>query len=141
MKRILVLSLCFAIAFCLIGCNNSKKNVTKNTSSKAENDTISEKVSFKITDEKDNILLSNEDIKKVEIIDSENGKFIAFTTTVEGRLKLENATTSNMGKSLNLVVNDVIVSSPTVSEVLREGVFTISGYYDIEGLYDTLVGK
>lgn len=137
MKRFLAVIISLIFCFSLVGCgfnsteNKSNENNTSDLQSKEQvselpdgstiykEATISENNVVEFKDNDGNVLIDNNDILKVYLKNSEdNGYYIEFEFTEDGRKKFKIATEENIGKAITISANGMILSSPTVNYVI-----------------------
>lgn len=95
---------------------------------------IEKKIQFK--DENNNVLLDSADIMFVCAKWSEyNSYYIQLEFNEQGTIAFANATKENIGKKMHIVLDEQILSSPTVVDEITDGIVIISNYES----YDELI--
>lgn len=80
-----------------------------------------------------NILVEGKDVEKAEAVvytDPQTNKtqyMVKLTFNEEGKEKFKNATQQLVGQTMSIWMDDVMISYPTVNQVISDGVATISG--------------
>lgn len=85
-------------------------------------ESVSAENEIKFIDEEDNILLDSQDIMFVSANWSEyNGYYIQLEFNEQGTIAFANATKENIGKTINIVLGEEILSSPMVNAEITDG--------------------
>ena len=81
-----------------------------------------------MVDEEGKVWLDVYDLKSATArVDSETGYIVELVFTDEGSKKLAEATTNLIGKQLRIIVDDQVVSNPTIMSVITDGKAQING--------------
>jgi preprotein translocase subunit SecD len=98
---------------------------------------LSENAVVELKDENDNVLLENRHIMKVFAKYSDmNDYFIELELTEEGRTLFETATTDNIGKVIDIVVDGKVVSSPMVQDTITNCYVVVSSFENYDELME-----
>lgn len=80
-------------------------------------------------------VLSGRDIADAEVgVNSRQDSVITLSLTDEGKKKLADFTRNHIGSALAVVIDNQIVSAPTIREEIADGSLQISGDFDLETL-------
>ena len=97
---------------------------------------VSTENKIQLKDEDGNVLIDSSDILLVSAKRSEyNGYYIQLEFSQEGTANFANATRENIGKRISIVLDEQILSSPTVVDEITDGIVIISNYNN----YDELI--
>lgn len=133
MKKILALIFSIYIVFAFTACGEVFE--TDNEISTAPITTVNK---FEIIDDSETVWLSNSDITDItRCFDPFNGYSIIINTTEDGKQKLNDATTENIGKNIEVLLNNEALFSGTIMEPITDGSFIISGFESDEELTKT----
>ncbi len=93
--------------------------------------TMSKNADFRIQDIVGNTIIMSSDIKKISVSYTNNSGYVLnIEMTEEGAKKFQVATAENIGKQLPIYIDDTLISSPTINEVITDGIAMISGNFD-----------
>ncbi len=81
---------------------------------------------LEIKDEAKNVLLTEADVKEVATKFEDGQYFLIFKFTDGGAERLKTATEENVGKTLPLYVNNALVSMPSVTDTISDGVLSLN---------------
>ncbi|SHK04166.1 SecD/SecF fusion protein [Hathewaya proteolytica DSM 3090] len=88
---------------------------------------------LKFLDAEGKEVLNGKDIKNAYAeYDNEMKPMIKLEMTTEGTKKFATATTANLGKVISIKMDDEVISAPTVSVPITDGIAVISGSKDLE---------
>ncbi len=108
------------------------------TSSNDAADVLAATAMLQFMDSQGNIVLTGDNIKdakaKYDDIDQMGTKahFVELELTPEGRKKFKEATANNVGQPIYIVMDNNIISAPTVSEAIDSNTCTITGEFTKE---------
>lgn len=86
-----------------------------------------------IVDPDGNIIIEGDEMKSAKpMVDSDNTYFISFELNSEGASKFADATTKYKGQVLEIKVDDITISAPTVEEPITGGAGRITGQFTQE---------
>lgn len=153
---IISLILCFSLAGCGLNSTENKSNEsdTSNLQSKKQTNefydgttlykeaTLSENSVVEFKDVNSNVLIDNNDIVKVYLKSSEdNGYYIEFEFTEDGREKFKIATEENIGKAITISANGKVLSSPTVNGIIDSDMVFVANsqsYDELKTLFENI---
>ncbi len=123
-----------AIAFIIIAIMAFGFFGNKNNSNNDGNDVITDIVALiEITDEKDGVVLDNDEIASVEKrYDDEIGYYLLLSLNNDGQVKFYNYTSKNVGEQSKIYINKMLISAPTISEAINTTDIVISGDFTEE---------
>ncbi len=105
--------------------------------------TIGATAELTFTDENGNVLLTGEDVKDAQPrkdTSTVGGSYVVqLTLTPEGAKKFEEATGANVGKPLNINLDGVPISSPTVKQQIVGDTATITGNFTEQSANDLAI--
>ena len=97
---------------------------------------VSAENKIQFLDEENNVLLDSSNIMLVSAKWSEyNSYYIQLEFNEQGTIAFANATKENIGKKLYIVLDEQIISFPTVVDEITDGIVIISNYNN----YDELI--
>lgn len=156
MKKLLAIVFSLVLVFAVAGCkeknkNDNTNNISSKSSSKSQasskedaNDEgvkladgtiiyseggISENAKIEIKDENGNVLLNGENIFKVSAKYFPEGTYgIQLEFNESGTEKFKIATEQNLEKTLSIYVDEKLIASPYVSEVINDDKCVITNY-------------
>lgn len=135
MKKYICLILCFCFLL-IVGC---KENTDNADDYKSKTGGLSNKIEFKIYDDKSKIWLDNSHIDKIILKSNDAESGIIIKTTQDGKKLLREATEKSMGKILSISANKTILYSALVAEPIKDGEILLnSQYIDYSYLYNCL---
>ncbi|MGL6198665.1 MAG: protein translocase subunit SecD [Lachnospiraceae bacterium] len=94
--------------------------------------------SLEFQDTDGNVVLEGTDVADASAQQTSNSTtgateyVVALTLTEEGTTKFAEATTANVGKTISIIYDGTVISSPTVNEAIEGGEATISGMESYE---------
>ncbi len=137
MKKYICLILCFCFLL-IVGC---KENTDNANDYKSKTGGLSNKIEFKIYDDKSKIWLDNSHIDKIILKSNDAESGIIIKTTQDGKKLLREATEKNMGKILSISVGEKKLYSALVSAPIEDGEVLLNySYFDYTYLYNYLTG-
>ena len=128
MKKIFALFLSAIFLLALYGC--SSNNVADNSSEIQSNQdgsityqegTLSDDALFEIKDDCGKVWLDNQDVTKVYAKSIDGKYYIVFECTQEGGAKFSQATKQNIGKTLDISIDGVVIVSAKVYAQITNG--------------------
>jgi hypothetical protein len=84
---------------------------------------------FAIKDDTGNILLTGEDIASAYVNIQEGMYIVVLNFTATGASAFEEATRNNLGRTLNILIDDEVLATPIVNAVIPVGVAIIAGNF------------
>jgi len=106
---------------------------------------ITDDIVIEFKDEEDNLIIGNGDIERVSAVYTEMGQYcLGIKMTEVGREKFAAATRENIGRSISIVIDDMLVSAPTVGEEIDGGEIYVTGlssYEELMDLFEKLTGR
>lgn len=133
MKGFLLIVMLFCLIGCFSGCSDEieveKRNgYVSNPSSADETESSSKYKEFRITDCDGNTVMTQEQLKSVsEYFDGINGSYsVCLTFTDEGAANFADATSRNIGETLDIYVDDILIAQPTVNAAITGGEALVS---------------
>ena len=130
----LILCLCFLL---IVGCKDNTNTDTATT----KTGSLSDKIEFKIYDDKSKIWLDNSHIKEISLKVENGEKSLIITTTEDGKELLKNACEANMGKPLTTSADKHILYTALIVEPIEDGMILLNNKMtDYNYLYNYLTG-
>lgn len=86
-------------------------------------------------DEKGNVVITGTDLKKADVMKTDEGWVVTLELNPEGAKKFAKATTENVGKRIAILLDKEIISAPEVREPIPDGRAQITGYDTAETAY------
>ena len=121
----------------IAGCKDNTNTDTTTT----KTGSLSDKIEFKIYDDKSKIWLDNSHIKEITLKVENGEKSLIITTTEDGKVLLKNACEANMGKPLTASADKRILYSALVVEPIESGILLLNNKVTDYGyLYNYLTG-
>lgn len=78
-------------------------------------------------------IMTGADIKNIQVTTDQSGKFqVAFELTPEGTQTFKEFTTTHVGDTLAIVLDNKIISAPNIQEPITDGSGVISGNFTLE---------
>lgn len=85
-------------------------------------------------------VMTGAELKTVNVVTTQTGEpEVAFELTPEGSDTFRNFTSANVGKILAIVLDKVVLSTPTINQAITDGQGVISGNFTIESANDLAV--
>ncbi|MGL5380717.1 protein translocase subunit SecD [Clostridium sp.] len=85
-------------------------------------------------DSEGNVVLTGKDVKEASVmLDNQSGKpVVSLKLNDEGQKKFADATTKNVGKQISILMDEEVISSPTVQNPITNGEAVITGSSSVD---------
>lgn len=119
-------------AFALIGQTIQTSVGQSESSSTTEGQTTAQQIF--------NTVMTGAELKTVNVVTTQTGEpEVSFELTPEGSETFRNFTSANVGKILAIVLDKVVLSTPSINQAITDGQGVISGNFTIQSANDLAV--
>lgn len=128
MRRLVLIFMLFCLLSCFSGCAEEREaekgdSSSGKTSSVSESESASKHKEFRIVDSEGNTIITQEQLEAAEeyFDDAVNSYNVHLTFTAEGAAAFADATSRNIGETLDIYVDDILIAQPTVNAPITDG--------------------